>query len=678
MDIAVKHQLSSKKVKRTAPAAHSLQSKILLPFLILIVLAAGIISFVSYYFSVNNTTNELSKNVESEMITMNQSFELFFSNISNVLDRFSANALLTDYHPEDKDKLMQMLKETQETTPSIAFIYTGTENKDMVDYPSADNGEDYNPKERPWYQHAVAANGEVVWTEPYEDTGTGEIVVTASKAYFNGDKLSGVMAADILIGTLTDMIDRVKIGETGYAFMLDDTGKYITHPNKAYIGKDQTKEDYYKKIKNGEDHGIVTYQFEGNEKVMGFAKNPTTHWLIGGTVDKKEFQKKASIIFMPIAITLSLVLIFAVMVSLVTARRITNPIQAVMKRMNDISNGDLSQEALQTKSSNEINQLVEATNAMSQNMKELLQNIQGVSETVNHHSEELTQSAVEVKEGTEQIAATMQELASGSEMQAHSSSDLSLAMVAFDEKVQEANEYGKNIYQSSEKVWHITKEGSQLMTASTSQMEKIDQIVQDAFQKVQNLDKQSQEISKLITVIKDIADQTNLLALNAAIEAARAGEQGKGFAVVADEVRKLAEQVADSVTDITKIVTDIQKDSSIVTESLLSGYKEVKKGTGQIETTGKTFQHISQLVNEVTENIRKVSEDLTEITANSQGMNESIQDIAAAAEESSAGIEQTSATVQQTHSTMEEVAASSGQLAKLAETLNGFVQKFVL
>lgn len=121
----------------------------------------------------------------------------------------------------------------------------------------------------------------------------------------------------------------------------------------------------------------------------------------------------------------------------------------------------------------------------------------------------------------------------------------------------------------------MTDKGSQLMDSSTSQMGKIDQIVQDSVYKVQNLNVQSQEISKLIVVVIEIGDQTNLLALNAAIEAARAGEHGKGFAVVADEVRKLAEQTATSVTEITGIVNNMQKEVQLFTGSLQGGYKEV-------------------------------------------------------------------------------------------------------
>src|SRR5699024_3648265 len=204
------------------------------------------------------------------------------------------------------------------------------------------------------------------------------------------------------------------------------------------------------------------------------------------------------------------------------------------------------------------------------------------SETVSSQSEELTQSANEVKAGSEQVAKTMQELATGAEKQANNASELSTVMQTFTAYVEEASKNGEQIQETSNGVVEMTEEGSQLMQASMEQMNKIDSIVKDAVEKVQELDGQSQEISKLVNVVKDSADQTNLLALNAAIEAARAGEHGQGFAVVADEVRQLAEQVTNSITEITSIVSSIQHETDDVVVSLGKGYEEVKTGIQHI------------------------------------------------------------------------------------------------
>ncbi|TMN21406.1 methyl-accepting chemotaxis protein [Lentibacillus cibarius] len=392
----------------------------------------------------------------------------------------------------------------------------------------------------------------------------------------------------------------------------------------------------------------------------------------------EEMTANAKTTVLTVVITSALIVVLGIITAIITARIISNPIKAVMNRMKLISNGDLTHDLLETKSEDEVGQLVTATNEMNTNMRDLLNQINQVSEMVSSQSEELTQSANEVKLGSEQIATTMQELASGSETQANSSSELSSAMSTFTTRVQEANENGEQIHQASTTVLRMTDEGSQLMNDSKNQMEKIDSIVQDAFQKVQGLDAHSQDISKLVSVIKDIADQTNLLALNAAIEAARAGEHGKGFAVVADEVRKLAEQVSESVTDITGIVSNIQIETGSVANSLQEGYKEADKGTKQINSTGEKFDGISEAITDVVNSIETVSENLSEISATSQQMNSSIQEIASVSQESAAGVEQTSASSQQTTSSMEGVASSADDLAKLAEGLKGLVRSFKL
>ncbi|MBS4210622.1 methyl-accepting chemotaxis protein [Bacillus sp. FJAT-50079] len=382
--------------------------------------------------------------------------------------------------------------------------------------------------------------------------------------------------------------------------------------------------------------------------------------------------------FRLVVIITSLVIILGMAIALITSNVISRPMKIVMERMKAIANGDLSGEQLETKSSDEIGQVVIATNEMTKNIHELLSQVNIVSESVSSHSEELTQTTNEVNAASQQVATTMQELASGSERQAVSASNLSEMMGTFATRVEEANENGEKIRQFSSWVLEMTAKGSDLMDTSNKQMVQINRIVKDAVNKVQGLDVQSQEISKLVSVIQDISDQTNLLALNAAIEAARAGEHGRGFAVVADEVRKLAEQVSVSVTDITGIVDSIQRESNMVTGSLNEGYKEVELGTEQIKTTGETFAGISLAIKEMTMNIQTISDHLSEVTGQSQNMNGSIEEIAAISEQSAAGVEQTSAAAQETSSSMEEVAGSAEQLASLAEELNGLVGRFKL
>lgn len=372
------------------------------------------------------------------------------------------------------------------------------------------------------------------------------------------------------------------------------------------------------------------------------------------------------------------VILLSLATAVITANSISGPLRIVKDRMALIAGGDLSHEPLVPKSRDEIGQLVESTNEMNGEMHKLLNEIQHVSSTVSMQSAQLTQSAGEVKAGTAQIATTMEDLAHGTESQATNAGTLSSAMESFVMKVAEANDSGAQIQEASSSVLSMTNAGSEMMATSTKQMAVIDQIVQEAVAKVEGLDKHAQEISEIVSVIQDIAAQTNLLALNAAIEAARAGEHGKGFAVVADEVRNLAEQSSTSVTTITEIISRIQSESSVVTDSLQAGYKEVAQGTNQIETTGETFGKIASAVTEMVERIQTISENLNDISANSQEMSSSIQEIAAVTEQSAAGVEETSASSEQASSAMEEVANNAGELTNLAEELNRLLRQFTL
>lgn len=373
-----------------------------------------------------------------------------------------------------------------------------------------------------------------------------------------------------------------------------------------------------------------------------------------------------------------IVTITGLIVALFVANLISNPIKRVSERMKLIASGDLSNEPLETRSKDEIGQLVSASNQMNVDLKNLLTEINKLSHAVLLQSEGLTQATTEVKEGSTQIVTTMEEVASGAESQANTTNDLSSSMALFMEKIRAGNQSGEKSYTGSQDLLVLTKEGQELMNSSIKQMESIDQIVMNTVHKVKNLDQHSQDITKLIGVIHGIADQTNLLALNATIEAARAGEHGKGFAVVAEEVRKLSEQVSLSVNDITHIVSAIQDETNVVTSSLQNGYQEVEQGTNEIIATGEKFTMIHDSLINMAGNIQNNSEELEGILENGHVMNQSIEEIAALFEQAAAGIEETSANAHQAGQSMDEMADNSLQLVTLTERLNELIARFKL
>lgn len=382
---------------------------------------------------------------------------------------------------------------------------------------------------------------------------------------------------------------------------------------------------------------------------------------------------------------LSIIIILAVLASILLigfimsfkmARSITNPLIKIAGQMEQISKGNLILEPLSIKSKDEIGELMEAVNEMGNQLRKIVQDIHHASDTMSKQSSDLLSSSKELKEGSNQIAATMQELSAGAESQANSASELSEAMGMYMDKIYQIHRNGKEMFDKSREVLELTDNGSKLMNQSKKLFDYMFTGMQSNMKKIKKLDERSKQISKLVEVIQSIADQTNLLALNAAIEAARAGEHGKGFAVVADEVRKLAEQVSSSVVDIQKIVEEVHSETNKVTKSFELGFQQVESGMDSMNETSAAFQQIKETIKEISERINNAQNDLTDMLSTSESINDSISNIASISEEAAAGIEQTSASAATTNESAATIASHAESMSNLAGDLQSLVKRF--
>jgi methyl-accepting chemotaxis protein len=362
--------------------------------------------------------------------------------------------------------------------------------------------------------------------------------------------------------------------------------------------------------------------------------------------------------------------------SYLVSRSITNPVKQVAAMMKRIAEGDLRVAVAFAKRSDEIGELMEAA---SQTQKSLLRTITlsaDSAELVSSQSEELQQTSQAVHDQSIIAASTMQQLTAGVEELAAGSMELAGSMDDFNLRVHAVSAEGSHLAADSEAIRALTDEGCSQMKMSTQKMDELLAIVKDTYGMVDHLDRKSQEISQLVGIIQGIADQTNLLALNAAIEAARAGENGRGFAIVAGEVRKLSEQVAESIAGITHIVEGIQSETGRVTLSLEHGYRSVEQGMGQMRRTSDAFDAIDASVTKMAERIQRMSDEMAVISERSRQMNGWIENAASVAEQSSAAITETSSAIQETTASMEEVAGSAQHLSQMAEKLTEEIGKF--
>lgn len=357
------------------------------------------------------------------------------------------------------------------------------------------------------------------------------------------------------------------------------------------------------------------------------------------------------------------------------SRMIVNPIRKLQVLMKQAGDGDLTVQG-DYRSKDEVGQLNASFNDMTSTLRTILQQVTNTSELVAASSEELTANSEETTKATEMIAHTMEEMANGSTQQIQSVEETVVIVKEVSTGVTQIAANARQVEitanEASEKAVH----GNEAIGQAISQMKSINNTVNGLSGVVRGLGEKSNEIGQIIESITNIASQTNLLALNAAIEAARAGEQGRGFAVVADEVRKLAEESAKSAQQIASLISSIQGQTHEAVQSMDLATEEVNTGISVVNKAGESFQQIQHSVSQVANEIQEVSIAIEQISKSTDQIVSNVDVIAEVSETVSAGTQNVSAASEEQLASMEEIASSSSALSQMAEDLQVMINKF--
>ena len=386
-------------------------------------------------------------------------------------------------------------------------------------------------------------------------------------------------------------------------------------------------------------------------------------------------RELASIAVIVLGVSLFAVLL-AVLLGVVISRKIVKPMVAMARAAEQMAAGDLSVADIQVKNRDEIGDLAQSFNQMKRNLHHLIRQVGKSTEQVAAFSEELQASAEQTSKATEQIATTVQEVAAGSDKQANSVEESARAMGEVSAGIQQIAANAQHVTSAAIHASELAAEGNKGIQAAIQQMNAISLTVHGLADAVKGLGERSQEIGQIVEVITSIAAQTNLLALNAAIEAARAGEHGRGFAVVADEVRKLAEQSAESAQQISHLIAAIQEDTGKAVQSMEDGMEEVSEGIDIVNASGVSFEHIQKAVDNVTSQIQEVSAAAGQMSVAAEQVVRSIEQFAEIAEVTAAGTQNVSAASEEQLASMEEISTSAASLAKMAVELQDVVNRF--
>ncbi|MCY8180786.1 methyl-accepting chemotaxis protein [Bacillus paralicheniformis] len=392
------------------------------------------------------------------------------------------------------------------------------------------------------------------------------------------------------------------------------------------------------------------------------------------TIYQQDSKEAGSIITLLI-IVIAAALVLSISIGLLMTRLITKPIKDIQALFAETEQGDFTVKGTY-QSKDELGLLTSSFNKMVAGVRSIIETVGETSHQVASSSQELSASADESTKASEYISTTIQELAVGSDQQVESVENSRTVIMGMTEFAGRISSNAEKAAATADQTAKMSFEGTKAIDKVSTQMKSINETVVSLSEAFKHLTERSNEIGNITEVITSIAEQTNLLALNAAIEAARAGEQGKGFAVVADEVRKLAEQSARSAEQITRLITIIQNDTKQTMNSVISATGEVKEGLVVVHEAGGAFQKIENSITEVVTQINDVTNLVKNLTAGASEIETAISGVKEVAETAAGGTQTVSAATQEQLASMEEIAAASQILAQNAEELQHLIQKF--
>ena len=677
----------------------------LLPKMLLFILLPALLGFCavtwfSYVSAEKSLEAQIGEDLDMMALSETSQLESVTGLLRNVLNNGANIARINNFLRASSDEeraslrpgMQQALKSLAEDFPLLKDVGLIGPDGIVVGHTNTQKGKGMDLGERPYFTASMQGKSSVQNTRSKT---TGQVTTILSAPVMNGTKALGVIYATLDLKSLSaETTDSIKIGKTGACFVYDGSGLLLMHPNKDYIGDEDGKLDWVRQIL-AQGSGHLLYSWNGMEKVVYFRSIPAMDWFVLVSVERSEVLAPAKALLRSNSLISGGIALLVGLIIFLVARSIAGALRDGAHFVGRVAEGHFEIDEAQRRNleksaarTDEIGALARGVGAMVENLKQLFADSEQKTREAHAATEEARQAMREAEEARkaaegarregmlsaagqlEEVAAVLSSASTQLSAQieqsdrgaAESATRLSEAATAMNEMNATVQEVAKNAGSASSASAE-TKEkaeaGAQVVEKAVRSIEDVHQMSLALKGDMAQLNEHARDISRIMAVISDIADQTNLLALNAAIEAARAGEAGRGFAVVADEVRKLAEKTMASTNDVGNAITAIQ------------------------ESTAKSMTGVDNAVERIGEANELASRSgaaLEEIVATVVATGDQVNAIATASEEQSAASEEINQSIvqvndmsRQTAGAMAEASKAVSDLAAQAQRLNELI-----
>jgi methyl-accepting chemotaxis protein len=481
---------------------------------------------------------------------------------------------------------------------SLMFEGDGSSKTMMYSVPGQSKPRpDYDPAARPWYIQAKSSS-DVIVSEPYRDADPAvkELVLTLAQKVSGQEKVIG---GDILIGDLVKSTLAIKLAGKGHVFLTTKEGKVIAYPKQGFELKpisdlipELTSSEFAAHL-NGGKHGSL-FAIDGDDYLIELAPIAGSDWVLGVALDKAEIDAPLNRLILIIIAAVIVVLIAVLIFCTAYLRSLLAGLLRIRDAMLEISQGeaDLTRR-IQSHGHDEVAETAQAFNRFVDGLNTLFK--------------DLRSEAIELTGGVSQVNHSVLKLADDSHTLADISSSNAAAIEEVSVSISHIADAARDTDDLVKEAANASRHGSDNVLKISEEMAHTRSSVNDLSSLLISLEHRSQDITKITNVIREIADQTNLLALNAAIEAARAGEQGRGFAVVADEVRKLAERTGKATMEISQMIGDILSETGRAVSNMQTTVKAVDVSSTLTQNASEQMQLIGQSMKQVTDRISEIA-----------------------------------------------------------------------
>ncbi|RSC28926.1 methyl-accepting chemotaxis protein [Pseudomonas putida] len=562
---------------------------------------------------------------------------LVTASADNLKKYIAADAAQIPLGEQDKALYDQFTRLAQ-SHPDYAYVSYGVKDGGYAFWPGDPKMASYDPRTRPWYQAAMASPGKTLRTAPYYWAGDDAVLVSTVRTVANQlGSPGGVVNIDVSLKGLTEIVKQIKLGDSGYLILMENNGNVMVDPRDASHNFKQLESfggGYAELAKAGK--GLAEVTLDGERYMANIYPDERLGWTFIGLIRQDEVMQTTTRLTWLIG-TLALVLaaVFAV-AGAAFAKLIVRPINSVTSGLEDIAQGegDLTRN-LEVRGSDETAQLANWFNQFLGAIRSLIQHIGGAASKILSTSASSTRVSGDMAE------------AAGRQREA-----VDMVSTAFHEMVATANEVARSCSQAAQSAdsgQQQAREGQQQIDAAVQSVDRLSQEIEQSAQSIQQLERDSNAIQSILGTIRSIAEQTNLLALNAAIEAARAGEQGRGFAVVADEVRALAKRTADSTAEIDGLLGNLANRTAEVAEQMHASLEVSQQSVNRIGLARDSFGQIRESVDIIrdmntqiataAEEQHQVAEDINRHISQIHGDAQLVAELAQAARQDSQSLE---------------------------------------